>query len=100
LGLHGLDAKYGSASSLSKLTCVLPNPMKMDKATQDKDKIVYAHILVELQIEDTISVTTEFANEKEIVMQQAIHYAWKPLKCTHCKFLGEDKDCRRKKVVI
>ena len=43
--LHGLDAKYSSASSLSKLTSVLCKPVKVDKATQDKDKIIYAHIL-------------------------------------------------------
>ena len=69
--IHGLDAKYPSASSLSKLRSVLLKPIK---ATQDKDKIVYAHILVEVLIEGTIYVTTELVNEKAIVMQQAVHY--------------------------
>ncbi|KAJ8429768.1 hypothetical protein Cgig2_006459 [Carnegiea gigantea] len=88
-----------SASSLSKLSSVLRKPIKVDKGTQDKDKIVYAHILVEVQIEDIISVTIEFVKEKEIAMQQALTFTinGNHLSALIASFLGNKKILERRR---
>jgi len=57
----------------------------------------YARMLVEMHIDGPFPEYIEFANEKDILLRQKVHYEWLPLKCTYCKMFGyTHENCKKR----
>ena len=57
----------------------------------------YARMLVEMHIDGPFSEYIEFANEKDILLRQKVHYEWLPIKCTYYKMFGHTQELYKKK---
>ncbi|XP_074290689.1 uncharacterized protein LOC141617395 [Silene latifolia] len=69
-----------------------------DAATEQKTRLGFARVMVELQIDQKFPNSIKFLDEKQKVTEIEIEYEWKPTLCTKCKQLGHEKDkCRKDK---
>ena len=98
--LPALNIKYLGVKSLSKISCNLSIPIKIDKYMKDKQVLRYARLLVEMPINGPFPEYIEFFNDEDILIRQQVTYEWVPTKCTHCAMLGHTEDVCKKKGVI
>ena len=66
--------------------------MKLDQATVNKDRLMYARIMIEVTMNQELPENICFENEKGIVVQQDVKYEWRPTFCEGCKGLGHSKE--------
>ncbi|KAL9236195.1 hypothetical protein vseg_010896 [Gypsophila vaccaria] len=93
---HGLPIKFWG-KSLPKITGLVGNFVKTDQATEQKTRLGYARVMVEMSIEHSCPETLAFLDEKGSKQQIEVHYEWKPITCTLCKGMGHQAgDCRKK----
>ncbi|XP_010679661.1 uncharacterized protein LOC104894967 [Beta vulgaris subsp. vulgaris] len=88
--LPRLDLKYKGESCLFKLVAGVGKPIKLDQATKAKDRLNFARILVEVDIDQQFPNSIMFENEKGEQMCQAIGYKWKPIIYGTCHGLGHE----------
>ena len=70
--------------------------IKPDNPTLNKDKLQFARVLIETDLDAPLPDTITFINEKGSTISQVVQYDWKPIVCTGCKGFGhEGKNCRR-----
>lgn len=94
--LPELDLKYWSPTALSKLASLLRTPIMADKNTQEKNKVQFARILIEMEIKEHVPERIYFENEHKVLMQQDVVYEWKPVVCGKCKGYGHETDhCKK-----
>ncbi|KAM3237743.1 hypothetical protein P3L10_012773 [Capsicum annuum] len=94
----GLDFKYWSAKSLSKIGSLIGKPIMVDKNTAQKIGLSVSKLLVEVKIGTTLPECVHFKNEKGQVIEQQISYDWKPTICGTCKKYGHNTEiCRKNK---
>ena len=95
--LQGLDVKYWGDKSLTKIVSQLGTMLKVDQATKNRDKLLYARVLVEVSVDQPFPEMIHFINEKGIQVDQQVKYDWLPISCTICGGMGHDKvKCTRK----
>lgn len=97
--LPKLNVKYWGEKCLIKLVNHIGKPVKLDQATQKKERIMFARIMVEVNVNQQLPETLVFVNEdgKE-VMRQDIQYEWRPTVCQNCKKMGHmTQEYRNKK---
>ena len=94
--LPGLDLKYWGVKALTKICSGVGKFIKPDNSTLNKDKLQFARILIETDLDAPLPDTITFINEKGCTINQVVQYDWKPVLCTLCKRFGhEGKNCKR-----
>ncbi|XP_019236840.1 PREDICTED: uncharacterized protein LOC109217066 [Nicotiana attenuata] len=94
--LVGLDIKYWGQAALTKIAGLIGQPLKADAATTNRDRLIYARVLVEVKLNQQYPTSIRFENEIGKIIEQEIHYEWKPVLCGKCKNYGHDiYECRR-----
>ncbi|XP_057529597.1 uncharacterized protein LOC130808151 [Amaranthus tricolor] len=94
--LPGLDLKYWGVKALTKICSGVGKFIKPDNPTLDKDKLQFARVLIETELDAPLPDSITFINEKGNTITQVIKYDWKPTVCTSYKGFGhEGKNCRR-----
>lgn len=72
------------------------NPLKADRATTQKQRLQFARILVEVEAYQEYPEVIMFENEWSEIMEQEMHYEWKPIYCASCENYERDiKECRK-----
>lgn len=74
----------------NKLVAGIGKPLKLYQVTKAKDRLNFAQILVEVEIDQHFPDSIRFENEKGELMCQAIGYEWKPISCGTCHGLGHE----------
>ncbi|KAL2942681.1 hypothetical protein RDABS01_031030 [Bienertia sinuspersici] len=83
-----LELKYWGHRSLHKLGDAIGTTLKVDRLTEQKERLAYARIMVEVDIQKELLDQIEFINEKGISMVQLIEYEWRPNFCSKCNKYG------------
>ncbi|KAK7273781.1 hypothetical protein RIF29_14844 [Crotalaria pallida] len=93
--LPNLSPKFWGVGALSKIASLVGNPIMVDKVTQERNRINFARILMEVDpavLPDEVFFEHDFGN----VITQRVNYEWKPVLCANCSMYGHDaKMCRR-----
>ncbi|KAL2938353.1 hypothetical protein RDABS01_021802 [Bienertia sinuspersici] len=90
--MPNLDLKYWGQGCLHKLGDIIGTTLKVDNVTMNKDRLSYARILVEVELDKELPNYIRFQNEKGLPVQQNIEYEWRPTFCTVCKKYGHPSD--------
>ncbi|XP_019258689.1 PREDICTED: uncharacterized protein LOC109236904 [Nicotiana attenuata] len=61
--LKGLDIKYWGKNALTKIAGLIGKPLKVDRATTNKERLAFARVLVELSINQQYPKQVMFENE-------------------------------------
>lgn len=95
--LPGLDFQYWGEKSMGKIAGIVGSLIKTDQATMNRDRLMYARVMLEMDITKEWPKEIHFLNEKGVLVTQPVEYEWKPVYCEACKGYGHDKEkCRRK----
>ncbi|KAL9247595.1 hypothetical protein vseg_021012 [Gypsophila vaccaria] len=87
--LHDLPIKFWG-KSLPKISGLLGKYIKIDSATEQRSKLGYARVMVEMEVEHKCPESIKFKDEVGVVQQVGVTYEWKPISCTICKAMGHD----------
>ena len=93
-----IDFKYWHERCLMKLVQPIGKFVRVYQATAKRDKLQYAHVLLEVNMNQEFPDQLTFINEKGVEVTYDIHYEWKSIYYSECKTLGHSKDKCRKKV--
>ncbi|XP_019259332.1 PREDICTED: uncharacterized protein LOC109237475 [Nicotiana attenuata] len=94
--LKGSDIKYWGKNALTKISGMVGKPLKVDRATTNKERLAFARVLVEMSINQQYPKQVMFENEVGKIVKQEVYYEWKPTLCSNCKNFGHDlQDCRK-----
>ncbi|XP_019251274.1 PREDICTED: uncharacterized protein LOC109230204 [Nicotiana attenuata] len=94
--LPGLDIKYWGKNALTKITGLVGKPMKADRATTWKERMTFARVLVKVTLDQPYAQTIMFENEVGKIVEQRVHYEWKPTLCKECNNYGHEvTECRK-----
>ncbi|XP_070008395.1 uncharacterized protein [Nicotiana sylvestris] len=92
----GLDVKYWGRTSLTKITGLIGKPLRTDAATTKRERLTYARVLVEVKLNQEYPTSIRFENEAGKIVEQKIHYEWKPVMCEKCRNYGHElNECRK-----
>lgn len=81
-----------------KLVAAIGKPLKLYQSTSNKDKLMYARIMVEAIMNQEL---LEFENEKGIIMTQQVMYEWCLVQCSRCQDIGHiGNKCKHKKQLV
>ncbi|KAJ8419297.1 hypothetical protein Cgig2_013320 [Carnegiea gigantea] len=72
------------------------HPFEDRQVHKRETMLKYARMLVEMHIDGPFLEYIEFANEKDILLRQKVHYEWLPIKCTYCKMFGHTQELCKK----
>ncbi|XP_074314348.1 uncharacterized protein LOC141649561 [Silene latifolia] len=93
--IHNLPVKFWG-KGLPKITKLVGKYVKCDMATEERMRLGYARVMVELQVDQHLPNAISFRDENGGVLQVKIEYEWKPIKCTKCQGMGHDlENCRK-----
>ncbi|XP_020271064.1 uncharacterized protein LOC109846252 [Asparagus officinalis] len=94
--LPGLRLNLWNAKCLSKIASVIGKPIATDKLTANRQRLSYARVLVEVKMPSTLPDHISIQGPNGKMINQRVHYEWKPKWCDYCKQLGHDaKSCRK-----
>ncbi|XP_074300223.1 uncharacterized protein LOC141631456 [Silene latifolia] len=99
LRLCGLPLKFWGKSSLEKLAGLLGKFLKRDGATEDKTRLGFARLLVEVEVGQAFPDKLHFRDEKGKEISILVEYEWKPSFCDTCKSIGHTKEMCKKRVI-
>ena len=86
---------YWEESCLKLIASMLGKVIRVDNATFNKDKMMFARVLVEMNIKHGLYDTISFTNEDDELVNVKVAYDWKPTVCTKCNQLGHlENVCR------
>ncbi|XP_048499199.1 uncharacterized protein LOC125497012 [Beta vulgaris subsp. vulgaris] len=92
-----LDLKFWSVRALTKISSLIGKFVKADRATIEKEKLHFARVLIEISINETLPDSVLFLNESDKMVEQLVHYEWKPDLCDVCHKYGHTgNNCRNK----
>ena len=72
--LPALAMQYWGERCIRKIAGLLGNVLKLDNATKNKDRLMYARALVEMDISNGLSDEAFFTNEYDELVKQTIQY--------------------------
>ncbi|KAL9237136.1 hypothetical protein vseg_011722 [Gypsophila vaccaria] len=82
--------------SLSKITGLFGKYIKKDVATEERTKLGYARVMVELRVDQQFPSQVAFMDENGDPMTVDVEYEWKPITCNQCKGMGHKQEqCRK-----
>ena len=92
--------EYWGERCIRKIAKLLGNVIKIDSATKNKDRLMYARALVEMDFRKGLSDEVFFTNEYDELVKQPVKYDWKPLWCHKCQQLGpQSSACKPKETL-
>ncbi|XP_060202694.1 uncharacterized protein LOC132631110 [Lycium barbarum] len=94
--LEGLELKYWGQTALTKIASLIGKPLKIDNATNMRERLMYARRMVEVTLNQACPDFVMFENEKGQVIEQEVTYEWRPVLCAHCKNFGHTQELCRK----
>ncbi|KAL9233114.1 hypothetical protein vseg_008149 [Gypsophila vaccaria] len=93
--LHHLPLKFWG-KSLPKIAGLIGKYVKGDYATEERNKIGYARVMLELKIDQRLPDTVTFKDELGNLIKVEVEYEWKPASCSKCQGMGHSSDqCRK-----
>ncbi|CAI9105887.1 OLC1v1004911C1 [Oldenlandia corymbosa var. corymbosa] len=93
--LPRLPLRYWTGTILSRMISTIGKLIEMDDMTTQRMHTGFARILVEMEIQDTVSKEIWYKDEMGSLQEQEIRYEWKPVKCGMCKGFGHEANtCR------
>ncbi|XP_074299178.1 uncharacterized protein LOC141630225 [Silene latifolia] len=93
--LHGIPLKFWG-SCLPKIANLVGKYVKMDLDTQDKIRLSFARIMIEVPMDEKLPEKVKFLDESGNVVTVTVEYEWRPVSCTSCKGIGhEASQCRK-----
>ncbi|KAL9227748.1 hypothetical protein vseg_003399 [Gypsophila vaccaria] len=96
---HQLPLKFWG-KSLPKIAGLVGKFIKSDMATEQKTKLGYARVMVEVEVDKHFPDQVVFKDELGQVMTIGIEYEWKPITCTKCLKMGHTSELCRKGQII
>ncbi|KAL9244006.1 hypothetical protein vseg_017828 [Gypsophila vaccaria] len=94
---HHLPLKFWG-TSLPKITGLIGNYIKSDNSTEQRTKLCYARVMVEVAVDKQLPEKGTFKDETGEVIKIDVEYEWKPITCGNCHKMGHHKDqCRKGK---
>ncbi|XP_074277513.1 uncharacterized protein LOC141601143 [Silene latifolia] len=101
LRLCGLPLKFWGQASLTKIAGLIGKFLKGNTATEEKTRLGYARLLVEVEIGQFFPDHIVFLDEKGVEVRVNVEYEWKPTICNTCKGIGHTTDmCKPKQEPI
>ncbi|XP_074292072.1 uncharacterized protein LOC141618910 [Silene latifolia] len=102
--LHNLPIKFWG-KSLPKVSSLVGKYVKSDQATNERTRLGFARVMVEMMVDQPLPSEILFKDEKGDVIKVEVEYEWRPITCSKCQGMGHDGDqCKRveqrKKVVV
>ncbi|XP_056694959.1 uncharacterized protein [Spinacia oleracea] len=95
--LPNLEVKYWGEKSLSKIVSQIGTMIKVDQATHNRDKLMFAKVLVEVNIDQQFPEVIRFRSEIGRMIEQRVSYDWLPISCSICKGMGHTSNaCTRR----
>ncbi|XP_056689969.1 uncharacterized protein [Spinacia oleracea] len=95
--LPNLEVKYWGEKSLSKIVSQIGTMIKVDQATHNRDKLMFAKVLVEVNIDQQFPEVIRFRSEIGRMIEQRVIYDWLPISCSICKGMGHTSNaCTRR----
>ncbi|XP_021847985.2 uncharacterized protein [Spinacia oleracea] len=85
-----MHVKYWGEKSLFKIAGQVGKAIRVDQATKNRDKLMFAKVLVEENIGQLCPKQIQFVNEKGHVIDQPVEYDWLPVLCSHCRGFGHE----------
>ncbi|KAL9236203.1 hypothetical protein vseg_010904 [Gypsophila vaccaria] len=93
--LHDLPIKLWG-KSLPKISGLLGKYIKTINATEQRTKLGYARVMVEMTVEHKCPEMIKFKDEVGEVQQIGVIYEWKRISCTECSAMGHHQnECRK-----
>ncbi|XP_074318645.1 uncharacterized protein LOC141655464 [Silene latifolia] len=93
--IHKLPLKFWG-KGLPKIAGLIGKYVKCDAATQDRTRLGYARVMVELMVDQELPAQVAFKDEKGMVIRVDIEYEWSPVKCKKCQGMGHEMEhCRK-----
>ncbi|XP_074300867.1 uncharacterized protein LOC141632200 [Silene latifolia] len=89
--LENLPLKFWG-KSLPKIASLVGSFVKCDDATEQKTRLGFGRVMVELKLGQAFPNVIKFLDEKQQVMEVKVVYEWKPCVCTKCKRIGHEKE--------
>ena len=84
----GLGMHYWGENRLLLIASMLGKVIRVENATLNKDRMQYARILVEMNMEGEFYDLIAFMNEDDELVIVKVEYDWKPTICVKCKQYG------------
>ncbi|KAL9233091.1 hypothetical protein vseg_008129 [Gypsophila vaccaria] len=95
--LQDLPLKFWG-KSLPKIAGIIGKFIKCDNATEERSKLGYARVMVEMSVNHLCPECLQFKDEQGKVQKIEVTYEWKPISCSVCNGMGHrDQECRRAK---
>ncbi|XP_074283992.1 uncharacterized protein LOC141608550 [Silene latifolia] len=92
--LHKLPLKFWG-KGLPKIANLIGNFIKGDLATEEKTRLNFARVMIELKVNQQLPGMVKFKDELGQMIKIDVEYEWKPITCAHCKGVGhETLNCR------
>lgn len=91
-----LDFKYWGIRCLQKLVSPIGKMIKADQATEKREILQYARVMVDVKVDQVFPYQLTFINEKSIEAVFGVMYEWKPDLCTKSKKVGHRAEVCRK----
>ncbi|XP_074301431.1 uncharacterized protein LOC141632819 [Silene latifolia] len=99
LRLHRFPLKFWG-KGLPKIAGIVCKHVKNDTATEERTRLGFARVMVELVVDQELPAKIAFKDEHGLVNQIEIEYELKPIKCKKCQRMGHDQEqCRIDKLV-
>ncbi|KAL9230875.1 hypothetical protein vseg_006168 [Gypsophila vaccaria] len=92
---HQLSLKFWG-KSLPKITGIIRKYIKSDAGTEQRMKLGYARVMVELVVDHKCPEKVSFKDEMGEVIQVGVDYKWKPITCANCRAMGHQQEHYRK----
>ncbi|XP_074283575.1 uncharacterized protein LOC141608120 [Silene latifolia] len=93
--LHNLPIKFWG-KSLPKISSLVGIYVKSDQATNERTRLGFARVMVEMMVDQLLPVEISFKDEKGEVVKVEVEYEWRPITCTIFQGMGhEGKHCKR-----
>ena len=77
---------------MSKIVSKVGKYIKVDHAIMNRDRLQFAKILVEVEIDQAFRDVIQFKNEHGEIREQQMVYGWKPIRWSCCKGYGHKKE--------
>uniref|UniRef100_A0A803PYV1 DUF4283 domain-containing protein n=1 Tax=Cannabis sativa TaxID=3483 RepID=A0A803PYV1_CANSA len=94
--LEDLELKYWGQRSLFMIVGQIGKPLMEDAVTKDRERLSYARVLIEVQMDQQLPNMIEFENEHGLNTSVSVKYEWKPITCSHCSGIGHSAgECKK-----
>ncbi|XP_074304794.1 uncharacterized protein LOC141639619 [Silene latifolia] len=95
--LHNLPLKFWG-KGIGKISGLIGEFIKCDVATEDKTRLGFVQVMIEVQIGNPLPNKVKFIDEHGNLIVIEVKFEWKPLVCDVCKGIGHSTaECRKAK---